>query len=239
MRPPSRKSTRNPTANSIGVVERRCCPPHIVPIQLKNFTPVGTAIRHDSPVKNGDRHRAGGEHVVGPHADRQRGDGERGEDDARRSRTPAGARTPGSTSVTTPKNGSAAMYTSGWPKNQNRCCHRIGDRRRRRRRRCGRRGGGRRTASHDALVSTGKAMSTSTLVTSMFQVKIGMRNIDMPGARMVEHGGDDVHRGEHAGQAGEHDAPSATGRPPTAGERTTVGQRRVGGPAEVGRRRRR
>ena len=29
-------------------------------------------------------------------------------------------------------------------------------------------------------------MSTSTLVTSMFQVKIGIRNIDMPGARMAD-----------------------------------------------------
>ena len=37
-------------------------------------------------------------------------------------------------------------------------------------------------------------MSTRTLVTSMFQVKIGMRNIVMPGARMVEDGGDDVDR---------------------------------------------
>ena len=28
-------------------------PPHIVPIQLKNFTPVGTAMRIENPVKNG------------------------------------------------------------------------------------------------------------------------------------------------------------------------------------------
>ena len=28
-------------------------PPHIVPIQLKNFTPVGTAISIDTPEKNG------------------------------------------------------------------------------------------------------------------------------------------------------------------------------------------
>jgi hypothetical protein len=36
-----------------------------------------------------------------------------------------------------------------------------------------------------AAVNTGKAMSTSTLVTSMFQVKIGIRNMRIPGARMV------------------------------------------------------
>ncbi len=29
-------------------------------------------------------------------------------------------------SVIMPKNGRAMMYTSGWPKNQNRCCQRIG-----------------------------------------------------------------------------------------------------------------
>ena len=28
--------------------------------------------------------------------------------------------------MTTPKNGKATMYTSGWPKNQNRCWYRIG-----------------------------------------------------------------------------------------------------------------
>ena len=28
-------------------------PPHIVPIQLKNFTPVGTAMRNVMPEKNG------------------------------------------------------------------------------------------------------------------------------------------------------------------------------------------
>jgi hypothetical protein len=36
-----------------------------------------------------------------------------------------------------------------------------------------------------AADTTGKAMSTSTLVTSMFQVKIGMRNMRIPGARMA------------------------------------------------------
>ena len=37
-----------------------------------------------------------------------------------------------------------------------------------------------------AAVSTGNAISTSKLVTNMFHVKIGMRNIVMPGARIVE-----------------------------------------------------
>src|SRR2546430_15427402 len=37
-----------------------------------------------------------------------------------------------------------------------------------------------------AEVSTGNASSTMTLVTSMFQVKIGMRNIVIPGARSMK-----------------------------------------------------
>ena len=36
-----------------------------------------------------------------------------------------------------------------------------------------------------AAVNSGKAISTSSDVTSMFQVKIGIRNIVMPGARSV------------------------------------------------------
>ena len=43
-RPPSRKVTRKPTENSIGVSNVNW-PFHIVPIQLKNLMPVGTAIR--------------------------------------------------------------------------------------------------------------------------------------------------------------------------------------------------
>ena len=50
--PPSRKITRNPTVKSMGV-GNRSCPPHMVPIQLKNFTPVGTAMSSDRALKNG------------------------------------------------------------------------------------------------------------------------------------------------------------------------------------------
>ncbi len=76
------------------------------------------------------------------------------------------------------------MYTSGWPKNQNRCCHRIGEPPPSGSKmwapRC-------RSAKSmaAAAVSTGNAISTRMLVTSMFQVNTGMRNIVMPGARIV------------------------------------------------------
>jgi hypothetical protein len=40
------------------------------------------------------------------------------------------------------------------------------------------------SSASSAAASTGNAISTSTLVSRMFQVKIGIRNIVMPGARM-------------------------------------------------------
>ena len=50
--PPNRKVTRNPAANSIGVW-KLTWPFHIVPIQLKNFSPVGMAIRNVMKLKKG------------------------------------------------------------------------------------------------------------------------------------------------------------------------------------------
>ncbi len=75
------------------------------------------------------------------------------------------------------------MYTSGWPKNQNRCCQSRGDPPKRRSNTWVPkwRSESRRT---EAAVSTGKAISTSPLVTSMFQVKMGTRNMVIPGARI-------------------------------------------------------
>ena len=50
--PPNRNVTRNPPANSIGVW-KLIWPRHMVPIQLKNFSPVGIAIRKLMKLKNG------------------------------------------------------------------------------------------------------------------------------------------------------------------------------------------
>ena len=57
-------------------------PPHIVPIQLKNFTPVGTAMSIDRPEKNGSS-TAPVVNMWWAHTptDSAR-DGERGEDEA-------------------------------------------------------------------------------------------------------------------------------------------------------------
>ena len=52
VRPPNRNVTRKPIENSIGV-SKVIWPRHIVPIQLKNLMPVGTAIRNVMNEKNG------------------------------------------------------------------------------------------------------------------------------------------------------------------------------------------
>ena len=52
VRPPNKKVVRNPIAQIMGV-SKVSEPPHMVPIQLKNFTPVGTAIKNVMNEKNG------------------------------------------------------------------------------------------------------------------------------------------------------------------------------------------
>lgn len=54
VRPPKTNDTRNPSANTMGV-SNVIDPRHIVPIQLKIFTPVGTAISIVMRAKNGSR----------------------------------------------------------------------------------------------------------------------------------------------------------------------------------------
>ena len=80
VRPPKRKVTRKPIAHSIGVA-MTTLPPHIVPIQLKNFTPVGTAMSIVMTAKNGSSTCPVDVHVVRPDARRQGRDGDRGEDE--------------------------------------------------------------------------------------------------------------------------------------------------------------
>ena len=85
------------------------------------------------------------------------------------------------TSVTMPKNGIATMYTSGCPKNQNRCWYRIAPPL-----------AGSNTCEpkcrsaaspSSAAVRIGNAISTRIEVIRMFQVKIGSRHIVIPGQR--------------------------------------------------------
>ena len=50
--PPNKNVTKKPSTNSIGV-SKVTDPRHIVPIQLKNLTPVGTPIKNVINEKNG------------------------------------------------------------------------------------------------------------------------------------------------------------------------------------------
>jgi hypothetical protein len=52
--PPKRNITRKPRQNSTAVLSVMV-PRHMVPIQLKNLMPVGTAIRSDIAAKKGSR----------------------------------------------------------------------------------------------------------------------------------------------------------------------------------------
>ena len=77
------------------------------------------------------------------------------------------------------------MYTSGWPKNQNRCWHRIGEPPAVGSKKCVPK---RRSASSiiSAPVRTGNASRTMKLVRNRFHVRIGIRNMVMPGARSMD-----------------------------------------------------
>ena len=80
--------------------------------------------------------------------------------------------------------GNTRMYTSGWPKNQNRCCHNSGspppsgmkkwvpNMRSK-------------TIMASAEVSTGRASSNRMATINSDQMVSGMRNRVMPGARML------------------------------------------------------
>ena len=89
----------------------------------------------------------------------------------------------GMISDTIPKEGKIKMYTSGWPKIQNKCCHSNGsapwatlkkfDPNRRSK-----------DSKKSATVMTGMENSSRNWVTNCIQVNTGIRNSDMPGARM-------------------------------------------------------
>jgi hypothetical protein len=76
------------------------------------------------------------------------------------------------------------MYTSGWPKSQNRCCHSTGsppaaglkkfDPKKRSN-----------IIRNSATVMTGMANNVRNCDTSVIHVKIGMRSMSIPGARML------------------------------------------------------
>lgn len=60
-----RKVTRKPMAQSMGLA-MVTLPDHIVPLQLKNLMPVGTAIQPALDGEEWPQHLPGDAHVVGP-----------------------------------------------------------------------------------------------------------------------------------------------------------------------------
>ncbi len=86
---------------------------------------------------------------------------------------------------------------------------------------------------NSAAVRIGKASSTSTTVTRMFHVKIGIRNIVMPGRAHAHDRRDEVDAAEDGAEAGDGEADDPeVGAVARGVER--VRQRRVGEPAEAG-----
>ena len=80
--PAERKISRNPRANSIGVVSGPCRPTSCA-IHAKYRTALGMAITRLAAEKKpiAVRRQAGGEHVVHPHAEADEGDGDQRGDD--------------------------------------------------------------------------------------------------------------------------------------------------------------
>ena len=117
--PPNRKVTRKPAQNSIGV-SKVSCPRHIVPIQLKNLSPVGTAIRNVMNEKNGSSTAPVANMWCAQTATDSAAIASNAYTMPRYPKIGLRLKT-GITSEMIPKKGKAMMYTSGCPKNQNRC----------------------------------------------------------------------------------------------------------------------
>src|SRR6478735_58416 len=120
VRPPNVNVIRKPIDQSIGD-SKVSDPRHIVPIQLKIFTPVGTAMS----IVISENHGSSTEPVTYMWCAQTVTDSAAMAIVAytRVLYPKIGLRlNTGKISDTMPKNGSAMMYTSGCPKNQNRCC---------------------------------------------------------------------------------------------------------------------
>ena len=89
----------------------------------------------------------------------------------------------GSTSLTMPNDGSTRMYTSGWPKIQNRCCHSSGSAPASTEKNVASNWRWK-MSSTSATVITGMANSSRNWMTRIIQVNTGMRISDMPLVRM-------------------------------------------------------
>ena len=225
--PPNRNVTRKPIAHSIGV-SNVMLPRHIVPTQLKNFTPVGTAMRNVMKEKNGSstapvtnmwcahtaidsaaivivantRPLVAEDRLAAEH--RQ----DLGDDAEERQRDDVDLGMAEEPEQVLPQDRPAVLGVEDVRAELS-----VGEQRQQR--------GG----------STGNAISTRIAVSRMFQVKIGIRNIVMPGARMVKIVVMKLTPPRMVPRPAERQA-----HDPQVGARARgvdlVGQRRVRGPAE-------
>ncbi|CAB4724808.1 unannotated protein [freshwater metagenome] len=177
-------SMTSPMAKSIAVVNCSL-PPHIVSVQLMIFTPVGTAIIivaiENTRTEIGPSPLANMWWAHTPQPTKPIAAPEM----ATNLYPNSGLRlNTGSTSDTMPKLGSTRMYTSGWPKIQNRCCQSKGSapcftskkappKPREK------------LSRNSATVMTGIANTSRNCTTIIIQVKMGILNRLMPGARML------------------------------------------------------
>ncbi len=182
VRPPKTNDTRNPSAKTIGV-SKVTDPRQSVPIQLKIFTPVGTAMSIVMRAKKGSSTDPVTYMWCAPHGHGESGDRDRRVDqrlvsedrltaeDREDLRHDAEERQSDDVDL-----GVAEEPEQVLPQQDTT----VGGGRR-----CERRGCGPLQRAKIAAASTGNAIRMSRLVMSVFQEKIGMRHIVMPGARIV------------------------------------------------------
>ena len=90
-----------------------------------------------------------------------------------------------------PNDGSTRMYTSGWPKIQNRCCHSSGSAPAATEKNVASNSRWK-ISSTSATVITGMANSSRNWITRIIHVNTGIRISDMPLVRMLSDGDDEV-----------------------------------------------
>src|SRR5437764_15400915 len=119
--PPSRKISRKPMANNIGV-EKRTTPFHIVAMNAKNWTPLGMAITRLAAEKN-DIASTGMPVANMWWTQTPKLMYEMAIRDVTTQRQPAIGRreNTGMLAATMPAAGRHRLYTSAWPENQNSC----------------------------------------------------------------------------------------------------------------------
>ena len=187
LRPPMTNMLTNASAKHIGTV-KRMLPFQIVPIQLNTLMAEGTAITIvDSENAAESTMFMPDTNMWWPHTMKPRNPMAMMENTiARYPKSGLRANT-GRISEISPIAGRIMMYTSGCPKNQNRCCQSSGSppvpRRPAEEASC--RSSGPARASRAAAMSTGTASSSRIAVTKRDHTVRGIRNIVMPGQRML------------------------------------------------------